>query len=117
MARAAARASAAPAPAQRATRTRSRPIEEDVLLTAVLCLVAFGAVMVYSSSSAATVIKGGGDGTSFLVKYVIYGLIGFVVLHVISRAPLQRCRHSRARCWRSRSGCSCSSRSRASACR
>jgi len=89
MARAAARAAAPPAPAP-ARRGRTRPIEEDVLLTAVLCLVAFGAVMVYSASSASTVIKGGGDGTAFLVKYVMYGAVGFVAMSAIARMPLQR---------------------------
>ncbi|HVP01264.1 MAG TPA: putative lipid II flippase FtsW [Solirubrobacteraceae bacterium] len=87
MARAAARAATPPAPARRARR---RSIEEDVLLTAVLCLVAFGAVMVYSASSASTVIRGGGDGTSFLVRYVLYGAAGFAAMWAIARMPLQR---------------------------
>jgi cell division protein FtsW len=71
-------------------RRRTRLVEEDVLLTAVMLLVAFGAVMVYSASSASTVVKGGGDGTGFLVKYVMYAAVGFVVLHLAARAPLQR---------------------------
>ncbi len=106
MARAAARAAAPPAPARRG---RARPIEEDVLLTAMLCLVAFGAVMVYSASSASTVIKGGGDGTAFLVKYVMYGAVGLRRdvgdrAHVAAAHP----RPAPARCWPSRSACSCS---------
>ena len=78
MARAAARAAAPPAPARRG---RSRPIEEDVLLTAVLCLVAVrsghGLQRVVGQRPC---IKGGGDGTAFLVKYVMYGAIGFVAM-------------------------------------
>jgi cell division protein FtsW len=89
MARVAARAGA-PAPAQGKARTRTRPIEEDVLLTAVLCLFAFGAVMVYSASSASTVVKGGGDGMGFLVKYLLYGAAGLVALRLAARVPLQR---------------------------
>ncbi len=90
MARVAARAST-PAPAAARSRALSgRKIEEDVLLTAVLCLVAFGAVMVYSASSATTVVKGGGDGTAFLIKYLVYGAAGFVLLRVASRWPLQK---------------------------
>lgn len=90
MARVAARAST-PAPAAARSRPASgRRIEEDVLLTAVLCLVAFGAVMVYSASSATTVVKGGGDGTGFLIKYLVYGLAGFVCLRIASRWPLQK---------------------------
>ena len=44
-----------------------------MLLTATLCLLAAGAVMVYSASSARDLLGSGGDGTAFLVKYVIYG--------------------------------------------
>src|SRR5205085_1285186 len=56
----------------------------------VLCLVAFGAVMVYSASSASTVVKGGGDGTGLLLKYLMYGAAGFVALRIAARVPLQR---------------------------
>jgi cell division protein FtsW len=87
MARVAARASSTPAPAKAAA---ARRVEEDVLLTAILCLVAFGAVMVYSASSATTVVKGGGDGTGFLIKYLVYGAVGFLCLRVAARWPLQR---------------------------
>ncbi len=90
MARVAARATGTAPAKRRGSTTRSRPIEEDVLITAVLCLVAFGAIMVYSASSASTVIRGGGDGTGFLVKYVLYGAAGFVLLRIVSRLPLQR---------------------------
>ena len=90
MARVAARAST-PAPAAARSPAKSgRKIEEDVLLTAVLCLVAFGAVMVYSASSASTVVKGGGDGTGLLIKYLMYGAAGFVALRVAARVPLQK---------------------------
>jgi len=90
MARVAARAST-PAPAvARSPATSGRKIEEDVLLTAVLCLVAFGAVMVYSASSASTVVKGGGDGTGLLIRYLMYGAAGFVALRVAARVPLQK---------------------------
>ena len=90
MARVAARAST-PAPAVARSPAKSgRKIEEDVLLTAVLCLVAFGAVMVYSASSASTVVKGGGDGTGLLLKYLMYGAAGFVALRIAARVPLQQ---------------------------
>ena len=69
---------------------RGRSIEEDVLLTAVLCLLALGAVMVYSASSASSVVEGGGTGTSLLVKYVVFGGLGFVAMLVVSRMSLQR---------------------------
>ncbi len=38
-----------------------------------MCLLAFGAVMVYSASSATTLLQGQGNGSSYLIRYVIYG--------------------------------------------
>jgi cell division protein FtsW len=76
--RAAARAKAKPA----------LPLEYNLLLTATLCLLAFGAVMVYSASSARTLLQGQGDGTAFLVKYVVYGGLGLVGMHLIARRGL-----------------------------
>src|SRR3954454_25286185 len=76
--RAAARAKAKPA----------LPLEYNLLLTATLCLLAFGAVMVYSASSARTLLEGDGDGTAFLVRYVGYGAVGLVGMHLIARRGL-----------------------------
>ncbi len=57
--------------AARARSSRpSPPLEYNVLLTATLCLLALGAVMVYSASSARTLLEGQGDGTMYLVKYL-----------------------------------------------
>jgi cell division protein FtsW len=64
------------------------PLEYNLLLTATLCLLALGAVMVYSASSARTLLQGQGDGTTYLVRYVIYGAVGFVALQVIARRGL-----------------------------
>src|SRR3954470_23923109 len=71
----------------RATRRRPRqqPLEHRLLLTAILCLLAGGAVMVYSASSARTLLEGQGDGTAYLVKYVVYGSFGLLAMHLISR--------------------------------
>jgi cell division protein FtsW len=44
--------------------------------------------MVYSASSARTLLQGNGDGTTYLVRYVVYGAIGFVALQVIARRGL-----------------------------
>src|SRR2546423_5424524 len=65
-----------------------QPIEHRILLTATLCLLAAGAVMVYSASSARTLLQGQGDGTTYLVRYLLYGAIGFAGLHVLSRRGL-----------------------------
>ncbi len=86
-----ARASApAQNPAAARASSRSRSTEEDVLLTAILCLVAFGAVMVYSASSALSVVSGTGDGTSMLIRYLVFGALGFVGLIAASRFPLKK---------------------------
>src|SRR5918911_1992668 len=72
---------------------RRQPLEHRLLLTAILCLLAGGAVMVYSASSARTLLENGGDGTAYLVKYLVYGAIGLVAMHAIAKrglVPAQR---------------------------
>jgi cell division protein FtsW len=56
-----------------------------MLLTATMCLLAFGAVMVYSASSATTLLQGGGYGGGYLVKFVIYGAVGLVLMRLLAR--------------------------------
>ncbi|WP_354701830.1 putative lipid II flippase FtsW [Paraconexibacter sp. AEG42_29] len=59
-------------------------------MTATLCLLAAGAVMVYSASSAKTVVAAhGGDGAAYLIKYVGFACVGFVLMHLISRHGLK----------------------------
>ncbi|MGD1057010.1 MAG: putative lipid II flippase FtsW [Solirubrobacteraceae bacterium] len=60
-------------------------LEQRILLTATMCLLAFGAVMVYSATSATTLLQGGGYGGSYLIKLVIYGAIGLVLMRVLAR--------------------------------
>jgi len=69
-----------------------QPIEHRLLTTATLCLLAGGAVMVYSASSARTVLEGQGDGTGYLVKYLGYGAVGLVAMRVLSRHGLETVR-------------------------
>ena len=66
-----------------------QPLEHRLLLTATLCLMAGGAVMVYSASSARTLLEGSGDGTAYLVKYLVYGAIGLALMQVLSRHGLE----------------------------
>lgn len=68
-----------------ATGRAARPVEYNILLTATLCLLAAGAVMVYSASSARTLLEQGGDGTGYLIKYVIYGALGLVLMLWLAR--------------------------------
>ena len=78
--------------ARTARARKQQPLEHRLLLTATFCLLAGGAVMVYSASSARTLLQGQGDGTAYLVKYLAYGGIGLVAMHVISRHGLARAR-------------------------
>ncbi|MDX6704909.1 MAG: cell division protein FtsW [Solirubrobacteraceae bacterium] len=70
------------------SRRKPKPVEYNILLTATLCLLAAGAVMVYSASSARTLLESGGDGTGYLVKYVTFGAVGLVILQVLARGGL-----------------------------
>jgi cell division protein FtsW len=74
--------------AARAERSRKRPVEYSILYTATLCLLAGGAVMVYSASSAESLLSGSGDASYYLKRYVMFGLIGLVVMHAASRHGL-----------------------------
>ncbi len=74
-------------------RTGSRrvapPLEHRILMTAALCLLAFGAVMVYSASSPLGVLSAhGGSGTSQLVRYVAFGSVGLIAMLVLERRGL-----------------------------
>ena len=55
-----------------------------MLLTATLCLLAFGAVMVYSASSATSLLQGRGTGSAYLIKFLVYGAIGLVLMRVLA---------------------------------
>src|SRR4051812_6896737 len=72
-----------------ARAARKRPVEYSILYTATLCLFAFGAVMVYSASSAESLLSGTGDPSFYLKRYLMCGLIGLVVMHVTSRLGLK----------------------------
>jgi cell division protein FtsW len=72
----------------RAQRAGSQPLEYQILLTVTLCLLAFGAVMVYSASSARTLLPGH-DGTSYLIRYVAYGAAGLVLMRVLAQRGLE----------------------------
>jgi cell division protein FtsW len=54
-------------------------------MTATLCLLAFGAVMVYSASSPLGVLNGKGNGTGEFLRYLIFGGVGLAVMHLLER--------------------------------
>ncbi len=64
------------------------PIEYSILYTATLCLIAAGAVMVYSSSSAESLLDGSGDPSYFLKRYVIYAAVGLIAMHFVAKRGL-----------------------------
>ena len=64
------------------------PLEHRMLMTAALCLLAFGAVMVYSASSPLGVLNGSGYGTGDFVRYLIFGAIGLAAMYVLERRGL-----------------------------
>jgi cell division protein FtsW len=64
------------------------PLEHRMLMTAALCLLAFGAVMVYSASSPLGVLNGQGNGTGDFIRYLIFGAIGLAAMHVLERRGL-----------------------------
>src|SRR3954453_5912167 len=80
--------------AKSARAKKPQPLEHRLLLTATFCLLAGGAVMVYSASSARTLLQGQGDGTAYLVKYVAYGAVGLIAMHVLSRHGLAAVRRA-----------------------
>jgi len=66
-------------------RAAGQSLEHRILLTATMCLLAFGAVMVYSASSATSLLQGGGYGSGYLIKFVLYGGVGLALMRVLAR--------------------------------
>jgi len=77
-------------------KRRSRPVsvEYNMLLTATLCLLALGAVMVFSASSTTKVLQEGGlsESAYYLKRTLIFGVIALVIMHVTARIDLKRIR-------------------------
>jgi cell division protein FtsW len=69
-----------------------RPVsaEYSLLLTATLCLLALGAVMVFSASSTTRILQDGGlsDSAFYLKRTVMFGAVGLVVMHIVARHGL-----------------------------
>ena len=86
------------ASSRRGSRVRRRrkaariapPIEHRILMTATLCLLAFGCVMVYSASSPLGILGpgGGGTGTGEFVRYLVFAIAGLGVMLALERRGL-----------------------------
>lgn len=61
------------------------PLEHRILMTATLCLLAFGAVMVYSASSPLGVLNGQGSGTGDFFRYLVFGGLGLTAMLLFER--------------------------------
>ena len=86
--RAARTGAAAPRRTRAPARRAAPPLEHRILTTATLCLLAFGAVMVYSASSPTGVIVRGGLGTGEFLRYLVFGALGLIAMHVLARRGL-----------------------------
>src|SRR2546423_1327195 len=77
------------APSRTAVKGRPKPpLEYSLLYTATLCLLALGAVMVYSASSAESLLTTG-DSSFFLKRYLIFAALGLAAMHFLSRHGLK----------------------------
>ena len=75
---------------RRATGRRvAPPLEHRILMTATLCLLAFGAVMVYSASSPVGALSPhGGSGAGEFIRYLAFGALGLGAMYVLERRGL-----------------------------
>jgi len=66
-----------------------------MLLTATLCLLALGAVMVFSASSTTRVLQDGGlsDSAFYLKRTLMFGVLGLVIMHLTARHGLKAVRN------------------------
>jgi cell division protein FtsW len=60
------------------------PIEYSLLVTATLCLLAFGVVMVFSASSTTQLLGESGDSAYYLKRTLIFGALGLLVMRVLA---------------------------------
>jgi cell division protein FtsW len=80
-------------PKKAAARKRgSQPVEYQIVLTATMCLVAFGAVMVFSASSTSSLLGESGDGALYLKRTLVFGLIGLIALKLLVSMKLDAIR-------------------------
>jgi cell division protein FtsW len=76
--------------AKKRSRGAALPAEYNMLLTATLCLLALGAVMVFSASSTTQVLHNGGLSNSayYLKRTLMFGAVGLVIMHLAARHGL-----------------------------
>jgi cell division protein FtsW len=72
------------------SRAAAASTEYNLLLTATLCLLALGAVMVFSASSTTQILSNGNlaDSAFYLKRTLIFGAAGLLVMHLTARHGL-----------------------------
>jgi cell division protein FtsW len=72
------------------SRSVAHPTEYNLLLTATLCLLAFGAVMFFSASSTTQVLSDGNlaNSTFYLKRTLMVGAVGLLAMHLAARHGL-----------------------------
>ncbi len=75
---------------KRRSRAAAPSTEYNLLLTATLCLLALGAVMVFSASSTTQILSNGNlaDSAFYLKRTLIFGAAGLLVMHLTARHGL-----------------------------
>jgi cell division protein FtsW len=68
----------------RAPAKGSPSVEYSLLLTATLCLLAFGVVMVFSASSTTSLLGEPGDGAYYLKRTLIFGVAGLLLMRILA---------------------------------
>jgi cell division protein FtsW len=76
--------------AKKRSRAAAPSTEYNLLLTATLCLLALGAVMVFSASSTTQVLSDGNLANSafYLKRTLMFGAVGLLVMHLTARHGL-----------------------------
>ncbi len=85
-----------PAKSKVRSKAKARPrhkavsAEYSLLMTATLCLLALGAVMVFSASSTTKVLSDGGlsESAFYLQRTLMFGAVGLIVMHLTARHGL-----------------------------
>jgi cell division protein FtsW len=80
--------------ARRGAARAQPPLEYTILTTATLCLLAAGAVFVYSAESPQSLLSGHGDGTGYLLRFVGYGGVGLIAMRVLAHGGLDAVRRA-----------------------
>jgi cell division protein FtsW len=72
------------------SRAAAVSTEYSLLLTATLCLLALGAVMVFSASSTTRILQNGGlsDSAFYLKRTLLFGAVALVIMHFTARVNL-----------------------------